>query len=103
GEHDGGGGRGGQAKGQQRDKGAGGGGVVGCFRAGDALDGAVAEFVLVFGQAFFDRIGEECADFGAAGGHSADGEADGGAAQPRLPGAGPVGGVHEQRALDGLD
>ena len=54
-------------------------------------------------SAFSVGVGEEGADLGAAGGHGADGEADEGAAQPRLPRARPVLARHPDRALHRLD
>ncbi len=58
-------------------------GVVGAFRAGDAGDGAVAEFFRSVGDALFDGIGGEGREDGAAAGQNAQRRADRGAAQNR--------------------
>ena len=82
----------GDAEGQQRHQDAGGRGVVGRLRSGDALDGALAELCLVgaLGQLPLGRVGQEGGDVRAAGRDRADREADEGSAQPRLPGPLPV-------------
>ena len=82
--------RGRQAERQQRHQRARRGGVVGGLRAGDALDGALAEFFRMLRKAPFGGVGEEGRNLGAAGRHGADREADRRAAQPGLPGAPPV-------------
>jgi hypothetical protein len=77
--------RGRQAERQQRHQRAGSRRIVGRFGTGDAFDGAMAELFRVLGQPLFGGVGQEGADFGAAGRHRADREADQRAAQPRLP------------------
>ena len=69
------------------------------LRAGDALDGSLAELLRVLGQLLLHRVGEEGRDLGATGRHGAEREADRGAAQPRLPRARPVVAGH-LRAVD---
>ena len=91
-------GRGRQAEGEQRDERACGGGVVGRLRAGDALDGAVAELVLVLGEPLLDAVRQERRDLGAAGGQRAQREAEHRAAQPRPPGPRPVLAAHPRLA-----
>jgi hypothetical protein len=62
-------------------------GVVGRLGPGHALDRAVAELLRVPGQPLLHGVGEERRHLGAARRHGTEGEADRGAAQPRLPGA----------------
>jgi hypothetical protein len=57
-------------------------GSLGGFGTGDALDGAVAEFLRMLGQALLRRIGQEGRDFGAAGRQRADGKTKKRAADP---------------------
>ena len=86
-----------QAEGQQRHERAGGRGVVGGLGSGDALDGALAELLGVLGELALGHVGQEGRDLGAARGEGAEGEAEGGAAQPRLPRAAPVVAAHPRR------
>ena len=87
-----------QPEGEQRDEHAGGAGVVGGLRAGDALDGALAELlgVLAAGELALGDVGQERRRLGAAGRQRAEREAERGAAQPRLPRAAPVVAAHER-------
>ena len=103
GQHHGGGGGGRQAERQQRHERAGGGRIVGGLRPGDALDGALAEFLRVLRQPLLGRVGQEGRDLRAAGGKRADGESEGRSAQPGLPRALPVLLGHPERAADGLE
>ena len=64
--------------------------VVRRLRAGDALDGALAELVLVLGELLLRDVGQERRQFGSAGRQRTERESVGGAAQPRLPRAFPV-------------
>ena len=92
------------AQGQQRHEAAGGRGVVGRLRAGDALDGALAELLGVLGEPLLGDVGEERRDLRAAGRDRPEREPDGGAAQPGLPGAAPVLAAHPRVAdRDHLD
>src|SRR3546814_12667113 len=76
GEEDGGGGGGRQAERQQRHQHAGGGGVVRRFRAGHALDRALAELLLPLGKPLFQHVGKEGGYFRAAGGQGTEGKAE---------------------------
>ena len=68
---------------QHRHEGAGGGRVVGRFRAGDAGDRALAEFLRMLGDALLQRIGQEAGNDVRRAGNDADDEAEHGAARDR--------------------
>src|SRR5215212_10724739 len=63
----------------------------------------MAELLRVLRQPPLGRVGEERGHLGAACRQCSDREAEGGAAQPRAPGAPPILFRHPQRALDRLD
>ena len=79
-----------------------GGGVVGRLRAGDPLDGALAELLGVLREPLLGDVGQEGRDLRAAGGQRAEREPERGAAQPRLPRPLPVLAAHP-RPADGDD
>ena len=70
---------------QQRNHGRVGIGVVGRFRRGHALDGALAEFLRCLGDALLEHIGDEGRDDGADAWNQPQEEADAGAAADGAP------------------
>ena len=68
---------------QHRHEGAGGGGVVGGFRAGDAFHRALAEMLRMVREPLLDRIGHEGRQDVRGARDDADQEADDGAAPDR--------------------
>ena len=68
---------------QHRHEGAGRGGIVGRFRAGDAGDRALAEFFRMLGDAPLQRIGQEAGNDVRGAGDDADDEAEHAAARDR--------------------
>ena len=81
---------GGQTQRQHRHQRARRRGVVGRLRAGDALDGTLAELLGVLGQLLLGDVAQEGRQFGATGRQRPEREPEGGATQPRLPGPLPV-------------
>ena len=99
GQQDGGGGTGRQAQRQEGHQHARCTGVVGGFRPGHALDGSLTELLGVLAETLFQGVTEEGGNLRAARRERPEGEAQGGAAQPRPPASAPVVAFHGRAAL----